>query len=143
MKAEIIKDYVTNQEADVKEVVKRITEISWKMVLLTPPITFDNLPTYSEETHEKSFAHGVTDMLLLEGKCTAEPMRPVLFYGPLGTVGEKGEVRIVPLKEASNNIEITNTENSKVNPCIPNKDGQGITKKSVGNASDVNIDDVD
>ena len=57
MKAEIIKDYVTNQEADVKEVVKRITEISWKMVLLTPPITFDN-PTYSEETHEKSFAHG-------------------------------------------------------------------------------------
>ena len=146
MEAKIIKDNVTNQEADVKEVVKRITEISWKMVLLTPPITFDNLPTYSEETHEKSFAHGATDKLLLEGKCIAEPMRPVLFYGPLGTVGEKGEVRIVPLKEASrasNNIEITNTENSKVNPCIPDKDGQGITKKSVGNVSDANLDGVD
>ena len=146
MKAEIIKDYVTNQEADVKEVVKRITEISWKMVLLTPPITFDNLPTYSEETHEKSSSHGATDKLLSNGKYTYEPMRPVLFYGPLGTVGEKGEVRIVPLKEASrvnNNIEITNTENSNVNPCIPDKDGQGITKKSVGNVSDVNLDDVD
>ena len=148
MEAEIIKDYVTNQEVDVKEVVKRITEISWKMVLLTPPITFDNLPTYSEETHEKSFAQGATDKLLLQGKCTPEFMRPVLFYGPLGTVGEKGEVRIVPLGDESlaSQIrnDITNTKNSKVNPRIPDKDGQGITKKSVGNVSDpINLSDVD
>ena len=92
MEAEFIQCYVTTQEADVKCVVKRITELSWKMVLLSPPITFDNLPTYSEETHEIS---GEKDELLPLEQCEFEHMRPVLFYSPLGTIGQKGEARIV------------------------------------------------
>ena len=110
MKVATIDNVTNNQEADVKEVVKRITEISWKMVLLTPPITFSFLPIYDEEMHEKSLTKEVTKELISEGKFAYEHTRPVLFYGPLGTVGKKGEVRIVPLPLNDESLAHKHTE---------------------------------
>ena len=86
---------------DIKEVVQRITEISWKMVLLTPPITFST-PPYSAEMYEMSFSQEVSDDCGFEKHY--EYTRPVLFYGPLGNV-EKGEVRLVTGSKHISKIE--------------------------------------
>ena len=139
-----------NQEADIEELVKKIAGISWKMVLLTPPITFSTPPTYNEEMHEKAFTPGVNDDILLEGKYTLQHMRPVLFYGPLGTVGQKGEVRIVPhnkdylsdksdkINQARNGGENRNNEDPNVKLCIRGKESQGVDHTAQKSDDDLN-----
>ena len=80
------------ESADMQTVLKRVTELTWKMVKLSPPVSFGDL-SFSEDLD----LYDVTDLNDLLGakeNYTIEYRRPILFYGPLGIVGSKGSVVI-------------------------------------------------
>ena len=83
-----------HESADMQTVMKRVIELTWKMVKLSPPVSFGKL-SFSEDLD----LHDVTDMDNLLGerkKYIVEYRRPILFFGPLGIVGYKGSVAIHP-----------------------------------------------
>lgn len=89
-----------NGNAKMQEVVTQVTNLAWKMVTLSPPVSFGAPETLSEDLYE------LTDMdnHLENDTCyTFECRRPVLFFGPLGTVGQKGSAYILP-----KNVDHTN-----------------------------------
>ena len=87
---------------EMEEVTAKVTELAWSMVTLSPPITFDeDLQRFSEDTHESSNPYGISDDDIKQGKYTIKYRRPVLYFGSLGTIGEKGSVVLIPTTETS------------------------------------------
>lgn len=87
---------------EIEEVTAKVTELTWSMVTLSPPITFDeHLQRFSEDTHESYNPNGISDDDIKQGKYTIKYRRPVLYFGSLGTIGEKGSVVLIPTTETS------------------------------------------
>uniref|UniRef100_A0A1X7TIB8 Uncharacterized protein n=1 Tax=Amphimedon queenslandica TaxID=400682 RepID=A0A1X7TIB8_AMPQE len=89
---EVTKEDKMYESADMQTVVKQVIELTWKMVKLSPPVSFGKL-SFSEDLD----LHDVTDMKNLLGerkKYVVKYRRPILFFGPLGIVGYKGSVAI-------------------------------------------------
>ena len=88
-------------DGEMEEVTAKVTELAWSMVTLSPPITFDErLQTISEDTHESSNPYGISDDDIKQEKYTIKYRRPVLYFGSLGTIGEKGSIVLIPITEA-------------------------------------------
>ena len=88
-------------DGEIKEVTAKVTELAWSMVTLSPPVTFDeHLQTFSEDVHESSNPHGISDDDIKQGRYSIKYKRPVLYFGSLGTIGEKGHVLLIPITEA-------------------------------------------
>ncbi|XP_019851697.1 PREDICTED: uncharacterized protein LOC109581714 isoform X2 [Amphimedon queenslandica] len=91
---EVTKKDKMYESADMQTVVEQVIELTWRMVNLSPPVSFGKM-SFSEDLD----VYDVTDMenLLGEGKkYIVKYRRPVLFFGPLGIVGYKGSVAIYP-----------------------------------------------
>ena len=94
-------------EGEIKEVTAKVTKLAWSMVTLSPPVTFDErLQTFSEDTHESSNPHRISDADIKQGRYTIKYRRPVLYFGSFGTIGEKGSVVLIPSTEALQTNEV-------------------------------------
>ena len=94
-------------DGEIKEVTAKVTKLAWSMVTLSPPVTFDErLQTFSEDTHESFNPHGISEDDIKQGRYTIKYRRPVLYFGSLGTIGEKGSVVLIPTTEASQDNEV-------------------------------------
>lgn len=107
-------------------IIKQVTQLTWNMVNLSPPITFGEL-TFSEDL-EFYDVTDVNDLLKLGNECySVEHRRPILFFGPLGVVGHKGSVAIQPKPDAKGMACIFII----VTMIILNKNGDKVDKSSL------------
>lgn len=85
------------QNVKMYSVVENVTHFAWKMVILSPPVTFGT-PKFSvvDDLYELTDMNGLLNKDDNNQQYSVEYRRPVLFYGPLGTVGHKGNVVINP-----------------------------------------------
>lgn len=81
---------------DIENVITAVVNLSWSMVTLSPPITFSSLFPLSDDLCDLTNLEDVSKSDINNGKCSVVCRRPVLFFGPLGTVGEKGNLAVFP-----------------------------------------------
>lgn len=75
-------------------VLKQVTELTWKMVKLSPPVSFGILD-FSEDLDLYDVTD-INDLLGTEEEYRVEYRRPILFFGSIGIVGSKGSIAIHP-----------------------------------------------
>ena len=89
---------VTNV-TDIRDITATVASLVWSMTTVSPPVTFSHSFPLSDEHIELYDLTNLNDVSASDinnRKFRMVCRRPVLFYGPLGTIGEKGNIAVYP-----------------------------------------------